>query len=262
MPQESLVYPRIHYGFPWEERLPDAPGGLILVVAQGESAPYSALHRQISNCRLQIVRQSEQALEQFLSSAVDVVLLEHSLDHASLDLLSRFKVGKPSVPVIVIAEQSSESQAIEAFRRGARDYFSKPLELDELAWTLRALLSIRQTGLGRTAQAGASSLEKALNFIQRNYRSSLSLQRVADKSGMSLSTFVRRFKKKTGMTFVDYVNSLRISSARSLLRNSDLSLLQISLACGYDNQCHFKRTFKKIVGLTPGQYRRSLKDIH
>lgn len=262
MPKESFVYPRIHYGFPWEERLSDATGGMILVVAQGENATYSALHRQISGCRLHIVRQWEQALEQFLSSAVDVVLLEHSQDHASLELLSRFKVGKPSVPVIVIAEHSSESQAIEAFRRGARDYFSKPLELDELAWALRALLSIRQTGLGRPVQVGASSLEKALNFIQINYRSPLSLQRVADKSGMSLSSFVRRFKKKTGMTFVDYVNSLRISSARSLLRNPDLSLLQISLACGYGNQCHFNRIFKKIVGLTPGQYRKSLKDIH
>lgn len=268
--KEPFIAPRIHHVIHGEVRpfvlSADAPceqiRAAVLVFDPCDNLSVAALRERIPGCRMVVHPRLDNALETFLQTAADVVLLVHSQQQPTLDLLSRFKVGKPSVPIIVLVESGSESLAIESFRRGARDYFPQPLELDELAETLRALLNIRQTGFGCTAQTGPSSLEKALHFIQLNYRYSLTLQQVADKSGMSLSSFGRRFKKKTGMTFVDYVNSMRISSARSLLRNPDLSLLQISLACGYGNQCHFNRTFKKIVGITPGQYRKSLKNIH
>ncbi len=262
--------PRIHHAIHGEHRLftsvvdsaYEHTRASVHIFDPGEDIAIGTLRSNLPECRVFLHQHLENALEVFLRTEVDVVLLAYSQQHPTLDLLTRFKVGKPSVPIIVLAESGSESLAIDVFRRGARDYFRKPLELDELSWTLRILLNIRQTDFGRTSTTGLSSFEKALQFIQLHYRSSLSLQQVAEKSGMSLSSFVRRFKKKTGMTFVDYVNSMRISSACSLLRNPDLSLLQISLACGYSNQCHFNRTFKKLIGLTPGQYRKSLKNIH
>jgi len=75
---------------------------------------------------------------------------------------------------------------------------------------------------------------------------------------MSLSSFVRLFKKRTGMTFVDYMHGIRMAAACRLLRDPDLSLLQISMACGYNNQSHFNRVFKKCLGVAPGVYKKSL----
>nr|WP_224746949.1 AraC family transcriptional regulator [Pelovirga terrestris] len=174
-------------------------------------------------------------------------------------MLSRLKTIKPSVPIIILAETGSERLAIDFFRRGARDYFRKPLQFNELAQALRRIIHIRQTSLGQVPHGSTSSLEKGLQFIQSRYKYPLALQQVADQAGMSLSSFVRQFKKKTGMNFVTYVNNLRMSLARTLLGTTSMSVLEISIACGYNSQSHFNRIFKKIEGISPGQYRKRLK---
>lgn len=73
---------------------------------------------------------------------------------------------------------------------------------------------------------------------------------------MSLTCFERYLKNQTGLTFVAYLNSLRIAKARDLLQHSGLSMLQIALTCGFGNQAHFNRVFRKMTGLTPGAYRK------
>ncbi len=59
------------------------------------------------------------------------------------------------------------------------------------------------------------------------------------------------------MSFTAYVNGLRIARARELLGMTSSSMLQIALTCGFGNQSHFNRVFKRITGLTPGEYRKT-----
>ena len=230
----------------------------ILIFDPDSKSIFSTFDKHFPGSRIILKKCRKELVDTFLKTSVDVVLLTHSHNCSVLELLSRLKTIKPSVPIIILAETGSENLVIDFFRRGARDYFRKPLQFDELALTLRTIIHIRQTSSGRMPQGHPSSVEKGLKFIHGRYKSQLTLEQAANEAGMSLSSFVRQFKKKTGMTFVDYVNNLRISLARSLLGNTSMSLLQISIACGFNSQSHFNRTFKKIDGLSPGQYRNNL----
>lgn len=232
--------------------------GTILVIDPGDTFYLDPLRLQLPDCQVVLRQHRNDACELFFRSPVDVVLLDHSPRNPAVELLRLFKASRPSVPVVVMAEQGSESLAVEIFRSGARDYFTKPLHLSEVQQTLRAILKMRQQSEEQPADITTSGFVKALQFINANFRSQLTLSQVAEKSGMSVSSFVRLFKKKTGMTFVIYLNSVRIAESCKLLRDPGQSLLQISIHCGFNNQSHFNRVFKKFVGVSPGQYKKSI----
>ncbi|GHV50120.1 AraC family transcriptional regulator [Spirochaetia bacterium] len=78
----------------------------------------------------------------------------------------------------------------------------------------------------------------------------------AESAGMSISSFCRRFRKKTGMTFVEYLNGVRINNAKKLLQQSKMYVDDIAYECGFNSISFFNRKFKKQTGMTPLEYRR------
>jgi YesN/AraC family two-component response regulator len=63
------------------------------------------------------------------------------------------------------------------------------------------------------------------------------------------------FKQEMGVTFTDYLNQVRINRSCELLTNTSLSLIDVSLQAGFDDQSYFSKVFKKIKGVTPKSYR-------
>ncbi|MCA1292160.1 helix-turn-helix domain-containing protein [Paenibacillus sp. alder61] len=84
-----------------------------------------------------------------------------------------------------------------------------------------------------------------------------SLQLMADHFGMSVSNFSHHFKKTVGQNFKETLDRLRIQKSAQLLRESEEALDAIAVQVGFTNTSSFIRTFKKIVGTTPGQYRQT-----
>jgi len=96
-----------------------------------------------------------------------------------------------------------------------------------------------------------------LEYIMTHYRQDLSLETVADQLQMSRSYLSTYFRDKTGMTFTDYLNALRMSKAKDLLSSGeDVRIGEVAGEIGYRNVNSFIRMFKKIYGVTPGEYRR------
>jgi AraC family transcriptional regulator len=75
---------------------------------------------------------------------------------------------------------------------------------------------------------------------------------------MSMSCFQRAFKQEVGITFNKYVNSLRITIARRFLHENNKTMSEIAFACGYTNQYHFTRTFKRLLNMPPMSFRDTL----
>lgn len=97
-----------------------------------------------------------------------------------------------------------------------------------------------------------------LDYIVSHYREDLSLESVADQLQMSRSYLSTYFRDKTGMTFTDYLNALRMSKAKELLGSTDhIRIGEVAAEVGYRNVNSFIRMFKKICGITPGEYRRA-----
>ncbi len=81
----------------------------------------------------------------------------------------------------------------------------------------------------------------------------------ADIVGMNESTFSRHFKKMTGANFVDCVRKIRIAKACTLLESDSLGVTEICFECGFQNISNFNRAFRREKGMTPREYRASVR---
>lgn len=94
------------------------------------------------------------------------------------------------------------------------------------------------------------------NYINEHYAEPLSLEVVASLAGFSKYHFTRLFKQYADTSFYKYLNQKRIAHAKHLLVHKDLSVLEISLQCGFSNLSSFLRMFKKLTGFTPTELRK------
>jgi AraC-like DNA-binding protein len=83
----------------------------------------------------------------------------------------------------------------------------------------------------------------------------LSVKDIAAKCKMNTAAFCRYFKKKTGKTFKDFMNDIRLGNATRLLLKGDLNISEIAFASGFNHPSYFNRMFKRMTGLTPKNYR-------
>jgi YesN/AraC family two-component response regulator len=100
-------------------------------------------------------------------------------------------------------------------------------------------------------------INKIKRHIEAHYSSPwFSLQYLADQFNMTSTNMSHYFKNQTGLNISDYHNSLRISEAKRMLQEQDMTLENISQKIGYSNSSSFIRMFKQQVGCTPGEYRK------
>ena len=112
---------------------------------------------------------------------------------------------------------------------------------------------------GTTTGTGQSNdiLRKIISYVNEHYTEKLSLEEVANQVGFSREYFCRFFKQHMGITFLRYLNEVRISHAGRILMNTDKSISEVMQESGFTNQTIFNRLFKEIYGMTPRQARNS-----
>ena len=98
-------------------------------------------------------------------------------------------------------------------------------------------------------------IQPALNYIKINYAEPIYLHLLSELCHMSQATFGRKFKQIMGTTPLDYIHTIRVQRACVLLRSSNMSILEISLAVGFVSISSFNRQFRAVKGVTPNQYR-------
>lgn len=97
-------------------------------------------------------------------------------------------------------------------------------------------------------------LKNVLNYIESHYPEKIELNALARTAGMSPKYFCHFFSEMTGRTPIDYVNYYRIERACFQLANTDVSITEAALLCGFNDVSYFIRTFKKYKGRSPRQY--------
>lgn len=101
--------------------------------------------------------------------------------------------------------------------------------------------------------------ETLLSFLSEHFTESITLDILAERLGISRYSVSRIFSEKLKTSFSNYLNTLRIDYARTLLKGTDESILSISMSCGYETQRTFNREFKQICGCNPRDYRNLYK---
>ncbi len=101
----------------------------------------------------------------------------------------------------------------------------------------------------------SDKIKKVYEYVQENFHRKITLDEISELINMSPVTFNRFIKKRTGKTFISYINNTRVSYATRLLIESDLSMGEIGYKCGFNNIANFNRMFKKIKNCTPSEFK-------
>lgn len=107
--------------------------------------------------------------------------------------------------------------------------------------------------------ATQKNFESVIEYIERCYDRKITLEDLSEKAGYSYNFFCKFFKEHTGMSFVDYLNGVRIKNAKNLLLTTDDTVTDICLKTGFSSLSYFNRVFKNLNGITPTEYRKKEK---
>lgn len=133
--------------------------------------------------------------------------------------------------------------------------FKMPLE-SAISWVKQALASYIELVSATRNESLTLGVEKAVRFAESNYKRSVSLNEAAEYVGLNTNYLSALFKKETGVSWVNFVNNIRIDKAKKLLETSRLRIGDVGDATGFSNPSTFSKVFKKITGLSPLEYRK------
>lgn len=126
-------------------------------------------------------------------------------------------------------------------------------------WVTNYLAWIMDYSAAKLKVTETDVIVKAKRYITEHCEDTeLSLAEVAEHVGLNEKYFTNRFTKETGETFSSYVTALRIQKAKELLKTTSFKVYEISEMVGYRNVEHFNRVFKKLNGVTPAGYRKTM----
>ena len=123
--------------------------------------------------------------------------------------------------------------------------------LDRLLVEIGRVLSIKGTGIGR--------LHRSVRYINEHFTEKIKITDLARLESMCMTTFNLHFKNYMGISPSKYIIKLRMQSAVDLLLNSELSIQEIAMRCGYDDYNFFTKVFKNEFGIAPTKYRKDFK---
>ena len=103
-------------------------------------------------------------------------------------------------------------------------------------------------------------IEAAVAYFNENYNTKVSVDDYAESLHISTNWFIRNFKLYMKISPAQYILSLRMVNAQSLLENTEYNIGEIAEIVGYDNPLYFSRVFKKEYGVSPAQYRKNLEE--
>ena len=125
-----------------------------------------------------------------------------------------------------------------------------------LAYYLLRRYAVRTTRTGKyRGGMPAARLNRVLDFMRQNYARDTRLWELAQLAGMSPHYFCELFKQSTGLSPHQYFLQQRIARAKECLRNPEVTVSQVAASTGFADQSHFTKVFRRIVGITPAQFR-------
>lgn len=129
--------------------------------------------------------------------------------------------------------------------------------LVHVANRLRQLLAAIPLSIDESGQSQQPDLDIIHNFMREHLDERISLGQLADLTGLSATHFATRYRELTGVSPIQHFLHLKVEQACQMLDTTDLSFTQISSQLGYDDNYYFSRLFKKVMGLSPTDYRHT-----
>lgn len=104
-------------------------------------------------------------------------------------------------------------------------------------------------------------IREAIRYFEANYQEKALLSTFCAQHHYNAQYISRRFKQETGLTALEYLHKIRIKRSCNLLAGSNLTIREIALQTGYEDIKFFNKIFKKTIGITPGEYRKTTRKV-
>ena len=177
-----------------------------------------------------------------------------------LELLQVIPDISPETKVVIISGFAEFSYAQEAVQHHAYDYLLKPIKEEDLARVMNSVINDRGAEKDDLVKAPAYDrmIDNVISDIREHYMEDISLTSLSAKYNISLGHLSKMIKDNLQVNFSDYIASLRIQRAKELLRDDSLSIQEIAEIVGYNDYFYFTKVFKKVEGISPSKYRKSI----
>ncbi|GIP34084.1 response regulator [Paenibacillus sp. J2TS4] len=206
--------------------------------------------------------------EQFSPDLIITDIRMPSMD--GLELIQQVGARRMNAEFIIISGYSDFAYAQSALRYGVTDYILKPVDSDYFLTVLQNVRNKLQDKLPTHTDAlrleiedhhYQSMIKEALAFLEQHYAEpEFSVKDAAAYFGISSNYFSTLFKKLTGISFTQCLTQLRIEQAKKHLQKPFIKVYEIGQLVGYEDYTHFSKTFKKLTGCSPSEYRKRWKE--
>ena len=136
------------------------------------------------------------------------------------------------------------------------DALRDPDAVIDLLYDMQLDYTVRMSKLHR-AKKGSIYVTKAIDYIYDHLDESLTMEKLAEEVNLNPSYFSKLFASEMGITVKKYINNVKTETAKQMLETTNYSAADIALSLGYSSPAAFNSVFKKITGVTPGDYRNS-----
>ena len=187
----------------------------------------------------------------------DIVIMDINIPIMNgLKVIQTCRALYPDMAFIIVSGYDDFSYCREALRMKITDYILKPVNYDEFGACIDRLKIALYENKESKITEDTSTISHIIQYLQDHLEEDISLNILADVFHLSAQYISQLFKKEIGVNFLAYLTSIRMEKAKKLLISTSLSIGEIAMQCGYGDYRVFTKTFKKMIGNTPSQYRR------
>lgn len=221
--------------------------------------------KEVGYCVCGVTTNVDEALDIVLVNQPDVVLIDIVLkgDRDGIDLAHVLR-EENNIPFLFITSHADRATVERAKAAHPSGYLVKPFTRDEVYAATEIALINYADGQADPLNSNEDEdglppfrLAKVKEYVEEHLNEDLTLSELAGIAGMSKYYFSRLFKQSEGIPPYEYVLERRVEVGKELLRDTDLSLVQIALKTGFSSQSHFGKIFRRQVGVTPAAYREA-----
>ena len=168
------------------------------------------------------------------------------------------------IELCALVSRNGESEVTESMTKDSFEYINalnKTASIQELKkWAEDFVDHFLGRGAESFYSGDSQIIRNAVQAVTDDETFRLSLSKTAAAIHINASYLSSHFKKETGINFTDFLNQKRISKAKELLKKTNLHLLDISEACGFENQSYFSKVFRRGSGMSPQEYRKKIRN--
>ncbi|MEL6323774.1 MAG: response regulator transcription factor [Pseudomonadota bacterium] len=241
-----------------------------IMVVEDERIVSRDLERELTKFGHDVVataQRADDALYNVKLHEPDLVVLDIVID-GDIDGVSLARKIREEfdVAIVFLTSHADEETVERASAVRPNGYLVKPFTPDGLRASVETALSnyvraqteldLRRVADGDTNDLSLLQVQHVNDFVDKHFDQDISIADMAEAAGISVASFSRKFKQKTGQSPYQFVVERRIEEAKRLLRHTDMTIAEIGLSVGYANQAHFTTAFGKLTGITPAKYRR------